>query len=133
MLIVTTTIACLLSLFFVRLTFNVINLRRKLKVSLGTGGHDSLERAIRAHGNFAEYVPMSLLLLACLEFNSAPGLLVWALGIALLAGRVVHAIGINAPSKGASMNRVRGMVVTLSTLMALAFCNLGWMVYQLSA
>ena len=131
MLLVTPIVASLLTMFYVRLTFNVIGLRRSLKVSLGDGGHEVLERAIRAHGNFAEYVPLALILLACLEFNRAPSAAVWPLGLLLLAGRVIHAVGVNAPVKGtASSNRVPGMVVTVLTLIGLVVANLSWLVYQ---
>ena len=130
MLLITPLVASLLALFFVRLTWQVIGLRRKHKVSLGTGGHADLEMAIRAHGNFAEYVPLGLVLLACLEFNNAPATLVWVLGILLAAGRIVHALGVTTPSAGASKNRVRGMVLTILTLSSLAVCNIGWLVYR---
>ena len=33
---------------------------RRLGVGVGFGGDASLERAMRAHGNFAEYVPLCL-------------------------------------------------------------------------
>ena len=62
MLIVTSLIASVLTIFFVKLSFAVIALRRKNRVALGTGGQEELERAIRAQGNFAEYVPISLIL-----------------------------------------------------------------------
>jgi uncharacterized membrane protein YecN with MAPEG domain len=64
MLIVTSIIAAVLTAVFIRLSFNVIGLRRKNKVGLGSGGNEDLERAIRAQGNFAEYVPFGLILLA---------------------------------------------------------------------
>jgi uncharacterized membrane protein YecN with MAPEG domain len=54
------------------------------KVGLGGGGHDDLERAIRAQGNFAEYVPFGIILIICLELNGAPWWLVSILGIALI-------------------------------------------------
>ena len=84
MLIVTSIIASILTLIFVRLSFAVIGLRRKNKVSLGSGGHEDLERAIRAQGNFAEYVPFGVILIACLELNGAPWWLVALPGITLI-------------------------------------------------
>jgi uncharacterized membrane protein YecN with MAPEG domain len=70
MLLVTSIITAILTAIFIKLSFAVIGLRRKNKVGLGSGGHDDLERAIRAQGNFAEYVPFGILLIACLELNS---------------------------------------------------------------
>jgi len=98
MLLVTSVIASLLTIIFIKLSFAVIGLRRKNKVGLGTGGHDDLERAIRAQGNFAEYVPLGIILLACLELNSAPWWLVAILGSTLIVGRLVHAKGIHPTS-----------------------------------
>jgi uncharacterized protein len=38
-------------------------LRKQFKVLIGDAGHERLLRASRAHGNFAEYVPIALILL----------------------------------------------------------------------
>ena len=56
--------AAVLGILFLALTIAVIRNRYRLKVSLGDGGDERMNRIIRGHGNFAEYVPMSLLLLA---------------------------------------------------------------------
>lgn len=131
MLLVTSVIASLLTIIFIKLSFAVIGLRRKNKVGLGTGGHDDLERAIRAQGNFAEYVPLGIILLACLELNSAPWWLVAILGSTLIVGRLVHAKGINEPPPNFSL-RVRGMMFTFGTLITLVILNLGWSLYKLA-
>jgi uncharacterized membrane protein YecN with MAPEG domain len=129
MLIVTTLIACILATFFMRLSFGVIRLRRHHKVGLGSGGVDDLERAIRAQANFAEYVPLALILMACLEINGAPLWLIAVLGIALVAGRVIHAKGINQPPPH-FRNRVIGMKITITTLIMLVVFNLVWLLLQ---
>ena len=97
MLLLTSIIASVLTLIFIKLSFDVIGLRRKNKVGLGSGGHEDLERAIRAQGNFAEYVPFGIILIACLELNGATWWLVAIPGLALIIGRLIHAIGINTP------------------------------------
>lgn len=132
MLIVTSIIAAVLTIIFIKLSFAVIGLRRKNKVGLGSGGYDDLERAIRAQGNFAEYVPFGILLLACLELNSAPWWLLAPLGILLIIGRLFHAMGINQPPPDFS-KRILGMKLTFGTLMSLAVLNLGWSFYRLMA
>jgi uncharacterized membrane protein YecN with MAPEG domain len=132
MLIVTSIIAAVLTAVFIRLSFNVIGLRRKNKVGLGSGGNEDLERAIRAQGNFAEYVPFGLILLACLELNGAVWWLVAIPGVTLIIGRLIHAIGINTPPPDFS-KRVLGMKFTFITLMALVGLNLGWSLYKLIA
>ncbi len=130
MLLVTSLIAVALTIVFIKLSFNVISLRRKNKVGLGNGGHEDLERAIRAQGNFAEYVPFGIILIACLELNGAPWWLVLVPGIFLIIGRLVHAKGINTPPPDFSL-RVLGMKFTFNTLIALAGLNLCWTLYQL--
>lgn len=132
MLIVTSIIAALLTAVFIRLSFNVIGLRRKNKVGLGSGGNEDLERAIRAQGNFAEYVPFGLILLACLELNGAVWWLIAIPGVTLIIGRLIHAIGINTPPPDFS-KRILGMKFTFLTLMALVGLNLGWSLYKLIA
>jgi uncharacterized membrane protein YecN with MAPEG domain len=107
-------------------------LRRKNKVGLGSGGNEDLERAIRAQGNFAEYVPFGLILLACLELNGAAWWLVAIPGVMLIIGRLIHAIGINTPPPDFS-KRILGMKFTFLTLMALVGLNLGWSLYKLIA
>ena len=130
MLFITSVVASVLTIIFVRLSFAVIRLRRKNKVGLGSGGHEELERAIRAQGNFAEYVPFGIILIACLEINGAPWWLVAVPGITLIAGRLIHAKGINMPPPDFSQ-RVLGMKFTFNTLIALVVLNLGWTLYKL--
>jgi uncharacterized membrane protein YecN with MAPEG domain len=130
MLLVTSIVASVLTIIFIKLSFAVIALRRKNKVGLGSGGHDDLERAIRAQGNFAEYVPFGIILIACLELNGAPWWLTAILGIALIIGRLLHAKGINVPPPDFS-KRVLGMKFTFNTLIALIVLNLCWSMYRL--
>ena len=130
MLLITSIIASVLTIIFIKLSFAVIGLRRRNKVGLGSGGHEDLERAIRAQGNFAEYVPFGMILLACLELNGAPWWLVAILGAALIIGRLLHAKGINVPPPDFSM-RVLGMKFTFNTLIALIILNLALSLYKL--
>lgn len=132
MLVITAIIASILTLIFVRLSFAVIGLRRKNQIGLGSGGHDDLERAIRAQGNFAEYVPLGIILIACLELNGAPWWLVAIPGVTLIIGRLIHAKGIRVPPPDFS-KRVLGMKFTFITLISLVILNLGWALYRLLA
>ncbi len=131
MLLITSIIAAALTIIFVKLSFAVIGLRKKNMVGLGSGGHEDLERAIRAQGNFAEYVPFGIILIACLELNGAPWWLVLLPGITLIVGRLIHAKGINVPPPDFS-NHVLGMKFTFVTLISLAVLNLGWALYKLT-
>lgn len=130
MLLITSIIASALTIIFIKLSFAVIGLRKKNQVGLGSGGHEDLERAIRAQGNFAEYVPFGIILIACLEINGAPWWLVAIPGITLIVGRLIHAIGINEPPPEFN-KRILGMKLTFGTLITLVILNLGWALYKL--
>ena len=128
MLIITSIIASILTLIFIKLSFDVIGLRRKNKVILGSGCHDDLEKAIRAQGNFAEYVPFGIFLIACLELNGAPWWMVALPGFTLIIGRLIHAVGIKIPPPDFSKRKL-GMQFTFFTLIALVIMNLSWPIY----
>jgi len=130
MLAVTSLVAAVLTAIFIKLSLAVIGLRKKNRVGLGSGGHEDLERAIRAQGNFAEYVPFGIILIGCLEINGAPWWLVAMPGIVLIIGRLIHAVGINTPPPDFS-KRVLGMKLTFATLVTLVALNLGWTLYKL--
>ena len=107
--------AALLALLFVALSVNVIRGRRSGKVSLGIGSNADLERRVRVHANFAEYVPFTLLLIAMAEIRGAPGLLIHLLCASLLIGRVVHAWGVSQSPEDFRF-RVGGTAATQTTL-----------------
>ena len=123
---VTTITASLLGLFLVKLSLNVIKLRHANKVPIGHAEHADLERAMRAQGNFSEYVPTALILLALLEWNRAPLELLIALAVAFTTGRWFHSRGIVEPPPKFK-NRIRGMKLTLYSLLALSASNLVWL------
>lgn len=112
---VTAGYAGLLALGYVLLSVRVIRSRRRAKVPLGGGDHPPLERAMRAHGNFAEYVPLALILLMLAELGGAAAWLLHAAGLALLAGRIIHAYGVSQIEEDYRF-RVAGMALTLTAL-----------------
>lgn len=116
---ITPVYAGLLGLLYVALALNVISIRRAQHISLGDGGDDRLQRRMRAHGNFAEYTAFSLLLIGFAEFNGAAAPLLHALGLALLAGRLLHAYALTADRPIAG-GRTVGMVLTFTTLVVAA-------------
>ena len=115
--------AALLALFFVFLSFRVIRSRGSEKVSLGDGGSSLVQRRMRVHGNFAEYVPFALLLIAFFELQGGTDLRVHILCLLLLAGRLVHAYGVGSEPQKMPL-RVAGMVLTFSALIGGAVENL---------
>ena len=77
--------ASLLALMFIGLSVLVILGRGAEKVALGQGEFMLLRR-VRAHGNFAEYAPMFLLLLMLAEMQGMAAWAVHGLGCYLLSG-----------------------------------------------
>lgn len=53
-----------------------------------------LQRKVRAHGNFVEYVPLGLLFIIALELMHSQTWLVWLLGSTLTVSRIAHAWGL---------------------------------------
>jgi uncharacterized membrane protein YecN with MAPEG domain len=118
---ITSIYASLSALLIVSLSVAVIKLRRKNRVSVGDGGNEELQLAIRAHSNALEYIPITLLLLLTLELNGAPKILIHVLGATLLIGRILHAMGL--PAKDLK-KRVLGMQITIYLLIGLAVLNI---------
>ena len=121
--------AALSALLIIWLSLRVIKFRHSTKVSLGDGGKSELQTAIRAQGNATEYIPISLILLLLLELNEAHFTLIHVGGIAILAGRLVHARGLLT---GGIRYRVLGMQITIFTLIGLAVANLAYAFYNQS-
>ena len=95
---ITPIYAALLGILFCVLSLNVVRARRAAGIGLGDGGDATLSRRIRAHGNFAEYVPLSLILILLIEEAGANPTFVHGINIALLAGRIMHAIALSSPT-----------------------------------
>ena len=112
---ITAIYAALLGFLFIFLAVRVIGARRTARVGLGDGGDAALMRRMRVHGNFAEYTPMALVLLALAESLAAPGILLHLTGAMLLAGRAAHAWGVSQPRENFRF-RVAGMIATFSAL-----------------
>jgi len=96
--------------------------RGKTKVSLGDGGNEVMMQATRMHGNFAEYVPIPLIMMLAIEVSSGPAWLLHVIGDTLLLGRLLHAYGLHSAA-GQTMGRGFGMLLTyISYLFAIGGC-----------
>jgi uncharacterized membrane protein YecN with MAPEG domain len=111
--------AAVLGLLFAMLSFRVANTRRTMRIGLGTGGDRQLERYIRVQGNFAEYVPMALILLTFLELQNWPAWVIHALCAILLIARIVHALGVAREPEDIRF-RASGMLTTLAILVVVS-------------
>ena len=107
--------AAILALIYIVLAVRIMNLRGSAKAAVGTGGNIRLERAIRAHGNFAEYVPLALILLIAMEMQRNSLYVLHILCIILVLGRVIHAFGISQENEK-FVFRATGMLATFLVL-----------------
>ena len=121
---ITPIYAGLATLFFLFLSARVIGGRRSAGVTLGDGGDRGLLRRQRAHGNFAEYVPLALLLMALAELQGASPWSLNLIGLALLSGRLVHCFAVSQEPEPIKL-RVLGMALTFFALAGGALGNLG--------
>src|SRR3954470_22153720 len=83
----------LLALLYAALALEVARLRRGNRVLFGDGEILRLRRAIRAHANFIEYVPITALLVAMLEMSGLSTARVHLMMGALLLARLLHPLG----------------------------------------
>jgi uncharacterized membrane protein YecN with MAPEG domain len=111
--------AALLALLFVALSIRTLLMRRRLQIAIGDAGNQGMLRAVRVHSNFAEYVPLSLLLLFFVEASGANPLFLHALGASILAGRISHAFGVSQIKEQYAF-RVLGMALTLTPIIIAA-------------
>jgi uncharacterized membrane protein YecN with MAPEG domain len=108
--------AALLAILFIILSIRTIRMRRSLKIAIGDSGSPAMLRAMRVHSNFAEYVPLTLFLVALVEVGSASSWVVHALGSLLLVGRLSHAYGVSQTTEVFAF-RVSGMAMTFTTIL----------------
>lgn len=116
---ITTTFAALFILMALALTMRTIGGRRNAGVSVGDGGDETLHRLMRAHSNFIETVPLLLVGMLLIEINGVASWWLVLLGLALLAARISHAIGMEYRYPNIPF-RLVGMATTLLVFVLVA-------------
>jgi uncharacterized membrane protein YecN with MAPEG domain len=111
---VTPLYAGLLVLWFLVLSWRVIQ-RRGKGIYLGDGGDQALLRVIRGHANFAEYVPLALLMMGFLEVSRFSIYVLHALGIVVLVARLLHGYALSFTAHS-SFGRFWGSTLTFVVL-----------------
>ena len=111
-----------LALLYVALSLQVIRLRLMNRAAFGDSGNIALRSAIRAHAHFAEYVPITALMVAMLEMSGVATLRIHLLMAALLLARLLHPLGMHAKPNTPSfrIGRVGGMTITTGLLIVCA-------------
>jgi uncharacterized membrane protein YecN with MAPEG domain len=111
----TGVLTSVMALMLFTLSLRVLLLRVRLRQPLGDGGHAVLQRAVRVQANFAEHVPLALLLFLLLEWHGLPPAALQAYAALLVLARVVHAVGVSQTQERLAW-RVIGTVLTLLLL-----------------
>ena len=109
--------AALIGLVFILLSVRTLLLRRRFGVAIGSGDDLILAKAVRAHANFAEYVPIALLLMIFAELRTENAMLTHVLGSLLIIGRLTHAYGISQVNENYRY-RVAGMAMTFTVIIS---------------
>lgn len=108
------------------LTMRIGQLRTKAGISVGDGGNELLVRRMRAQLNFAEQVPLTLLMVGVVELSGKGGLWLAPLGAVFVLGRVAHAIGMDGSFRaGRPLGIATGMVLQLVLVIAAVLASLG--------
>ena len=100
-----------------------VPLRRLPKgIGFGHGEDRELEGRVRVFGNFIEYVPMILLLMALIELSKGAGGFLHTMGTLLIIARLIHAVSLKpgAIPKWRRLGRAIGAGTTWFLLIACA-------------
>ncbi|HHX8262107.1 TPA: MAPEG family protein [Vibrio diabolicus] len=124
---ITALYASILAILIIWLAVQVIKQRRLNQVAYADGGVEALQIARSAQSNATEYIPITLILMVLLEFNSAYPTWIHLTGIIFVIGRIIHARGI---LKEDLKRRVRGMQVTFLVILSLVVLNMIYLPYD---
>jgi uncharacterized membrane protein YecN with MAPEG domain len=85
----------ILVLLYFALALHVSLTRGRTKTGIGTGDDPDgpMSRAVRAHGNAAEYIPLFVALFVYLIFSAADGWFVVTTVVIITVARILHALG----------------------------------------
>lgn len=117
---ITALYAAILALVYAALSAWVIAGRVTYRVNHGDGGNERLNRRIRAHGNFAEYVPFILLLMGLFEASGGSRIAIHAALLILTLARLLHPIGMVAPEASLQQYLCRGASASATWLVLVA-------------
>lgn len=115
MLTITLTATGAAALLNFWLSLRVATLRSSENIWFGDGGHPKLTARMRAHSNFAEYVPIVLILIFLVEATRGTQLWLAIVAGLFILGRICHAFGMDGWQPG----RVIGMALTAPVMIGL--------------
>ena len=113
---ITALYAALLVAVLVCLTTRIGLLRAKTRISILDGGNDQVALEMRRHGNFAEHVPLILVLMAIVEINGGSPVFLHVVGIALVICRIAHPFGLHSDRVQTPLRLVGAVGTSLVTI-----------------
>jgi uncharacterized membrane protein YecN with MAPEG domain len=121
---ITSLYAAIFTVFVIVLASIVSANRARAKVSILHGDDMVLALWMRRHGNLIENIPLALILMGLCEANGLGAMWLNALGIVLIVGRLMHAVGLTVDNPAAPL-RIAGGALTQLPMLAAA----GWLVW----
>lgn len=97
---ITLVLAGGLALINIWLMFRVGQIRRAEGVYVGDGGSERVLRRMRAHANFAENAPLTLILVGFIELAAGASVWLWAMAALFLLARALHPFGMDGWKPG---------------------------------
>lgn len=122
--------AGILGLIYFFLGMRVSKMRMDKQIGIGTGSNKTLNRVVRVHSNFIEYVPICLILLLIVQGLGANIWFILIMAILLIVARLMHAAGLSKTA-GASLARRGGAALTYLVLLLLSLGSIFYAVSKL--
>ncbi len=120
---VTPLYAAVLALVLVVLQWRVVSLRDKYQSTrMQEDGHSEMAAATRAVAHMVEYTPIALLLMLMAETQGTSPFIMHALGLTLIAARLLHLKGLRDPSGKSPLRRLATRIIWANIIVASALC-----------
>jgi uncharacterized membrane protein YecN with MAPEG domain len=117
---VTAFYTAILALIYLALSIRVSVSRVQTNTIQGDGGNTALIRSMRTHANFAEYVPLLLLMIGLLEAGGTRAAIIQAMLLLLVIARIAHPFGMVARDRSWQQVAFRGVSSMITWLILLA-------------
>lgn len=114
--------AATLALVNLWISTRAVQARVKSGVLTGDGGNETLLARMRAHSNFAESVPLPLIVMLLIEMTGASKTALIVAGSLLVLARIAHPLGMERPAP--NIFRAGGMLITTAVTLGLAIWGL---------
>jgi uncharacterized membrane protein YecN with MAPEG domain len=109
---ITPIYAAMLGVILLVLSVRIVAVvRGKGEISYGDGGNRDFTTVVRGQGNFIEYVPLIVILIAFAEAGGTSSTMIHAMGGGLVLARILHPLGLSS-QPGINPLRVSGTLLT---------------------